>query len=360
MQIELNKILVRDIFAKYKDDNEGGVTGYNGDLNIRPEYQREFLYKDKQRDAVLATVRKGFPLGSIYWVKNSNLTFEVLDGQQRIISICQYINGDYAIDHQYFHNLEPNEKNQILNYTLMVYFCEGEDSEKLDWFKTINISGVKLSEQELRNAVYSGPWLSDAKKKFSKSGCPAYDVGSKYLKGTPIRQDYLETALKWISDTGIENYMAKHQHSVNATELWLYFDDVIKWTKRTFKTYRREIKGIPLGKLYNKFKDEYIDPVKLDEHIRHLLWDEDVTKKSGIFSYVLTKEEKLLNIRSFTPAHKRETFERQKGLCPVCGVYFNIDEMEADHITPWCKGGKTTTENCQLLCRHDNRIKSST
>jgi hypothetical protein len=258
----------------------------------------------------------------------------------------------------YFNNLTDVEQNQILDYKLMVYFCEGNDKEKLDWFKTINIAGEKLTAQELRNAIYTGTWLSEAKKYFSKTGCPAYNIGNDYLTGSPIRQDYLETVISWISKDNIELYMAENQHTPNSSELWLYFTSLMNWIKVVFPKYRKEMKGINYGFLYNNFKDQNFDAKKLEEEITSLMQDEDVTKKSGIYEYILTRNEKYLNIRAFTDKQKREAFERQKGICVKCGVEFEINEMEADHITPWHEGGKTTAENCQMLCKHDNRIKS--
>ena len=358
MEIELKEIPIKDVVKEYLNDDEEGVVGYDGKLNIRPKYQREFIYKDKQRDAVIETVRKDFPLNVMYWVKSEDGTYEVMDGQQRTISICEYIAGKFSLNHQYFHNLEDDEKEQLLDYKLMIYFCEGDDKEKLDWFKTINIAGEKLADQELRNAIYTGTWLSDAKKYFSKTGCPAYDIARDYIKGSPIRQDYLETTINWISDGEVEEYMAKHQHKPNANELWLYFKAIINWVKTIFPNYRKEMKGINFGGLYNEFKLIELDSDKLEKEITELMLDEDVTKKSGIYSYVLTKNEKFLNIRSFSDSNKREVYEKQKGICIKCKEYFKIEEMEADHITPWCEGGNTTSENCQLLCKHDNRIKS--
>ena len=358
MEIELKEIPIKDVVKEYLNDDEEGVVGYDGKLNIRPKYQREFIYKDKQRDAVIETITKNFPLNVMYWVKNEDDTYEVMDGQQRTISICEYIAGKFSLNHQYFHNLEDDEKEQLLDYKLMIYFCEGDDKEKLDWFKTINIAGEKLADQELRNAIYTGTWLSDAKKYFSKTGCPAYDIARDYIKGSPIRQDYLETTINWISDGEVEEYMAKHQHKPNANELWLYFKAIINWVKTIFPNYRKEMKGINFGGLYNEFKLIELDSDKLEKEITELMLDEDVTKKSGIYSYVLTKNEKFLNIRSFSDSNKREVYEKQKGICIKCKEYFKIEEMEADHITPWCEGGNTTSENCQLLCKHDNRIKS--
>lgn len=358
MKIELKEIPIKEVFTGYKNNNEEGVVGYNEKLNIRPKYQREFVYKDKQRDEVIETVRKSFPLNVMYWVKNEDGTFEVLDGQQRTISICEYLEGNYSINFQYFHNLEEDEKEQILNYKLMIYFCEGSDKEKLDWFKTINIAGEKLTDQELRNAIYTGTWLTDAKRHFSKTGCPAYGLASDYLKGVAIRQDYLETAIRWISDDNIEEYMAKNQHKPNANELWLYFQSVINWIKVTFPNYRKEMKGIDFGVLYNKFKDKEFDSEKIEKEISELMQDEDVTKKSGIYEYILTRNEKYLSIRAFTDKQKRESYERQKGICTKCKEHFELNEMEADHIKPWHEGGKSTSENCQMLCKMCNRVKS--
>ncbi len=358
MKIELKEITIREVANNYINDNEEGVIGYGNKLNIRPKYQREFVYKDKQRDSVIETVQKNFPLNVMYWVKNEDETYEVLDGQQRTISICEYVTGTFSLNSMYFHNLTNVEKEQILEYKLMVYFCEGNDKEKLDWFKTINIAGEKLTNQELRNAIYTGPWLTDAKKYFSKTGCPAYNIGNDYITGSPIRQDYLETIIYWFSNGNIEQYMAENQHKPNANELWLYFNSVLNWIKVVFPKYRREMKGVNYGILYNNFKDNEFDAKKIEEEITTLMQDEDVTKKSGIYEYVLTRNEKYLSIRAFTDKQKRESFERQKGICVKCGVEFEINEMEADHITPWHEGGKTTAENCQMLCKHDNRIKS--
>lgn len=349
---------VREIAENYVDNAENGVVGYNGRLNIRPKYQREFVYKDKQRDAVIDTIVKGFPLNVMYWVKNSDDDFEVLDGQQRTISFCQYVHGAFSINNRAFHNLTQTEQQQILDYKVMVYFCEGNDKEKLDWFKIINIAGEKLTDQELRNAVYTGTWLSDAKHKFSKSNCAAYLKGNKYLNGDHIRQDYLETALKWINNGEIEAYMAEHQHTPNANELYSYFLKVIDWVEMTFTHYRKEMKGIEWGSLYNQFKDIVIDTAELEKEITALMADDDVTSKKGIYYYVLDRQEKHLSVRAFDNRMKRTAYEKQKGFCKKCGKHFELDQMEGDHITPWSRGGKTLAENCQMLCKECNRRKS--
>ncbi len=358
MKIELKEITIREVSRNYKDSAEEGVVGYNGKLNIRPKYQREFVYDEKKRNAVIDTIKKGFPLNVMYWVKNEDGTFEVLDGQQRTISFCQYINNDFSIDNRFFHNLTKPEQDLILDYKLMIYFCEGDDKEKLDWFQIINIAGEKLTNQELRNAVYTGPWLTNAKSHFSKSNCVAYLLAKDYVSGSPIRQEYLETALEWINNGNIEDYMSKNQHKPNANELWTYFRNVVEWVKLTFTTYRKEMKGVNWGALYNQFKDNSYDTDKLEQEIQALMMDDDVTNKKGIYAYVLTRNEKYLNIRTFTDNQKRSAYERQKGICKNCGKHFDIKEMEADHITPWHAGGQTSAENCQMLCKECNRRKS--
>ena len=358
MDIKLRDITVRELTDGYADNDEAGIVGYGGKLDIRPPYQREFIYKDKQRDAVIDTVTKDFPLNTMYWSVRDDGDFEIIDGQQRTVSICQYVEGDFSFDRRYFHNLQQDEIDQILNYKLMVYFCTGAESERLEWFKIINIAGEKLTNQELRNAVYSGSWLTDAKRHFSKNGCPAYGLGGDYLTGSAIRQDYLETTIRWISEGDIEGHMATHQHQPNANGLWLYFQSVIAWVQATFPEYRKEMKGIDWGTLYNAFKEQEFDPTELEAEVSKLMEDEDVTNKKGIYSYVLDRKEKHLNIRAFTKNQKREAYERQKGNCPVCNEHFEIDEMEGDHTTPWHEGGKTIAENCQMLCKEDNRRKS--
>lgn len=365
MKIDLHKIKISEVVKDYKDSAEEGVSAFGGKLDIRPKYQREFVYSGKQRDEVIRTVKNGFPLNVMYWVKKEDGNFEVLDGQQRTISIAQYVNGDFSIEFNgrtaMFHNLTKEEQEQILNYDLMIYYCEGKDREKLDWFKIINIAGAKLTDQELRNAVYTGPWLSDAKLKFSKSNCAAYllaNDGGSLVSGSPIRQEYLETALSWISSEQIEEYMAKHQHEKNANELWQYFQDVIHWVRKTFPNYRKEMAGVNWGEIYNEFKDKKLNSEKLEKEIKELMQDEDVTKKSGIYPYVLTQKERYLSIRAFTPNMKREAYERQNSICPECKKEFSIGDMEADHINPWHDGGRTVAENCQMLCKEDNRTKS--
>ena len=368
MQIKKVYIPIRELVKGYTNDTTTGrVVGFDGKLDVRPPYQREFVYKDKQRNAVIETVKRHFPLNTIYWAKTGDDTFELLDGQQRTISICQYVNGDFALDYRFFHNLSQQEKDEILDYELDVYQCDGTDAEKLEWFKIINIAGEKLTDQELRNAVYAGTWLGDAKKKFSAPNCAAYRLAKDYMSGTPIRQDYLETAISWIAareDKNIELYMAEHQHDENANELWQYFQNVIEWVKVTFPNYRKEMKGVAWGPLFDEFGKNYHSASTLEDEVKKLMMDEDVTAKKGIFEYLLSdkKREKCLNIRAFTPNMKREAYERQEGVCPYClaegfGAPYEIDQMEADHIIPWHDGGKTEAANCQMLCKEHNRSK---
>jgi len=267
MKIDLHRVKISQVVAKYTDSNEEGVTGYNGLLDIRPKYQREFVYSGKQREAVMRTVRNNFPLNSMYWMIRADGGYEVLDGQQRTISIAQFVNSEYSIDGFMFHNLTKEEQQQILNYELMIYFCSGNDRERLDWFQTINIAGEKLTDQEIRNAVYTGPWLSDAKYKFSKTNCAAYLLSmenGQLLTGSPIRQEYLETVLSWISKENITEYMAANQPTENANELWNYFKSVMSWVNQTFTNYRSEMRKVPWGQLYNDYKNAELSPKKIE------------------------------------------------------------------------------------------------
>jgi len=361
MDIQLREIPIRDVVNGYKDSAENGCVGYNGRLNIRPAFQREFVYGEKERNAVIDTIVKGFPLNVMYWCDDGSGNYELLDGQQRTISICQYVQGGFSLNNRTFFNLTNTEQEQILDYKLMIYICQGNDKEKLDWFKTINIAGVQLSAQELRNAIYTGTWLADAKKYFSKPNCPAKGIAEKYLSGSAIRQEYLQTAIEWhslLTDDTIEGYMSTHQHDSNAAPLWLHFQTVINWVKTIFPKYRKEMKGLKWGNMYHLYKDKPLDPTALEKRITELMLDDDVTNKKGIYEYLLSGDEKHLSIRAFTDTMKRQAYERQQGICPICGKHFEIDEMEGDHIDPWHSGGKTSMENCQMLCKPCNRRKS--
>ena len=369
MTIELKRIKIRDLVKGYFDDPEQGVRAYDGLLDVRPAYQREFVYKEKERNAVISTVMKGFPLNVMYWAKKDDGTFEVMDGQQRTISLCQYYNGDFAwgeleMGAKYFHRQLADMQKKFLDYELMVYFCEGSPSEKIDWFKVINIAGLKLTAQEMRNAVYSGPWVGDAKRYFSKAGCVAAKIGAKYLNGSADRQEYLETAIEWMinssKDKAIEDYMAIHQGDGEAVELWLHFQKVVNWVETLFPKYRKEMKGVEWGRLYKEFSAKSYNPCELEKSAQALMVDKEVQAKKGIYEYLLSdgaRSEKL-NLRQFDDAEKRAAFEQQEGVCPKCKGSFTYEEMEGDHIVPWSKGGKTVPENLQMLCRRCNALKS--
>ncbi len=364
MQIQLQNISIRDLFEGFVDNEENGVYAYHGQLNIRPPYQREFVYDNAKQQAVIDTVSKGYPLNVMYWAAKGDGTYEMIDGQQRTLSICAFVSNNlfckiFDYDEPLkFLNLTDDQQRRILDYELTVYLCDGTDSERLAWFQTINIAGEELYPQELRNAVYSGPWTTDAKRYFSRHGCPAYGIASNYLSGTPIRQDYLQTAIQWISRGQINAYMAEHQHDANATALWLHFQNVVGWVKATFKVTRPPMKGVNWGELYDEFGQQVWDADALEEEIDRLMIDDDVTNKKGIYPYVLGRKEKYLAIRAFSTQQKQAAYERQKGICPLCGQHFELREMEGDHITPWCEGGRTNTENLQMLCRDCNRRKS--
>lgn len=371
MQITPTKVSIRDLTENYKDDGDGGVYALNGNLVLRPAYQREYVFSDKQRNEVINTIRKDFPLGVMYWSKTGENTYEVLDGQQRSISICQYVAGKFSIkmngNERFFFNLTDTEKDQILNYELFVYVCEGKEEEKLEWFKIVNIAGVTLTNQELLNATYTGPWLADAKNFFSKRNCVAGKAAEGYIKGNPIRQDYLEKALSWIADRdGLEagqSYMALHQHDADANDLWMYFQEVIGWAKRLFPTKRKGITDVQeWGILYNKYNANSYNSNTLETETQNLCMDDEVTKNAGIIPYLLSNrtrsDERSLSLRTFSDSQKMRVYEKQGHKCALCGEEFPIEEMQGDHIIPWSKGGRTVDENLQMLCRKCNNEKA--
>lgn len=364
MKITLEQIKIADIANGYIDNNEEGVYGYGGNLNIRPAYQREFVYKDKKRDMVIDTIMRGLPLNIMYWADNGNNTFELLDGQQRTISICQYVNGDYSINDKYFHSLTDSEQEQILNYEIMVYICEGSDKERLEWFERINIAGEPLTKQELLNINYTGTWLSSAKSKFSKSNCVAVKRADKYIKGSAIRQEILELALTWIvgNKDNIAEYMSAHQHDANANELWLHFCKVIDWVETMFPKYRKEMKGVDWGRLYAEYGNNNYDTNELELQIAKLMADEDVTNNKGVYEYVLSKgaKEKVLSVRTFSDKDKRTKYEQQGGICPICREHFEIEQMQGDHIVEWSNGGRTTLDNLQMVCHSCHKALTKT
>ena len=374
MKIRLEHIAVRDLFDGYQDHGEKGVGAYGGKLDVRPAYQREFIYKPEQQRAVIDTLSKGYPLNVMYWSDQGDGSYELIDGQQRTLSICTFLNNDFSCKGLFgnpqplkFGTLSEDLQKKILDYELTVYICDGTESEKLEWFRTINIAGEELTDQELRNAVYAGSWVSDAKRYFSKTGCAAYRLGSNYLGGTAIRQDYLEEVIYWYGDRenpkqSIEECMIEHQHDPTAEDLWEYFRRVIAWVEKLFPTYRKEMKGLHWGIFYNRHHQYTYDPQSLEQEVSRLMADDDVTKKSGIYQYVLEKaignnDPSVLNIRAFTDSQKRTAYEQQGGVCAYCGKKFDYKEMEGDHITPWRLGGKTEAQNLQMLCKDCNRRK---
>ena len=370
MTIKQIDVTVRDIVEGYVDNEEQGVRGYGGKLDIRPPYQREFIYSDAEQQAVIYTVMHNYPLNVMYWVKRSadaECPYEVMDGQQRTLSLCQYVAGYFSVDFKNFFNLTPDVQKQILDYRLTVYVCEGPESEKLEWFKTINIAGKPLNEQEIRNAIYAGPFVSDAKRHFSKNNCGAYRLGKDLVSGTPIRQDFLKKALEWMAqhETRMGNpqtptgYMATHQHDPNANNLWTYFQNVLNWAITNFdqRKFRTIMKGLDWARLYDDYASQTLDVAALHKEISRLMMDSEVQKKTGIIPYVLTRDEHFLDLRSFPDDIKLAVWERQQHVCPHCHKAFDIALMEGDHITPWRDGGRTTEENCQMLCRECNRRK---
>lgn len=362
MEINLHKITVRELTAGYQDNGDDGVVAYGGLLDVRPPFQREFVYNEKQRALVIDTMMKNHPLNIMYWAVREDGTYEIIDGQQRTISICQYVADDFSVKTRgsmlNFSVLQDNEQKEILDYELLVYFCEGTPSEKLEWFETINIAGETLNKQELLNATFAGAWLSDAKKYFSKSAGPAYNRGHNLLSGSANRQDYLATVLRWISGNNIESYMNSHHQDPNANALKQYFESVIGWVNNTFKNYRSSMKGVEWGPLYDTYHTVVLDTDEIEKAIAELVEDGEVKSEKGIYHYVLTGDERYLDLRTFDIKTKRKKYQQQEGICPVCNLKYEFEEMEGDHVIPWKDGGKTEEDNLQMLCKKDNRMKS--
>lgn len=371
MRIEPRSIKVRDVFECYADNGDDGVFAYGGKLAIRPPYQREFVYDNAQSEAVIQTVLKGFPLNVMYWVKVGDEQYEVLDGQQRTLSVMQYLKHKFPITidgSKYYWDALPDDKyNAIMDYEFMVYICEGNESEKLEWFKVVNIAGEKLTDQELRNSVYTGAWLSDAKRYFSKRNCAAKGLFDKYITGDPNRQELLEKALKGICDAqglkDVTEYMAAHKSDSDADELWQYFQDVIHWVQKIFPQYYPDMKGLDWCHLYNIYHLHTYNTSEMKSEVKRLHEDEDVQKSKGIYEFLLCRDSdpfagRLLNLRAFDKRDKLAAYSKQDGICPICKQHFEYNEMEGDHIIPWSKGGQTTPDNCQMLCRDCNAKKT--
>lgn len=372
LKIDQKEVTVGQIADGYVNNEEQGVRGYGGKLDIRPPYQREFIYNDKEQQAVITTVLNGYPLNVMYWVRRSDdaeCPYEVMDGQQRTLSLCEYVAGKFSYDFKNFFNQPADIQQRILDYKLTIYVCEGEASEKLEWFKTINIAGKPLNEQEINNAVYAGPFVTDAKRHFSKSGCGAYRLAKDLVNGKPIRQDFLKQALQWMADhetrgehvQTIVGYMAAHQHDPNANNLWSYFQNVINWTTTNFdlRRFRSIMKGLDWALYYDRFHEQTLDVAALGRRISELLRDGDIQHRQGIIPYVLTGDERSLDLRAFSEDIKLAVYEEQHHRCAICGREFDYEFMEGDHITPWREGGRTVKENCQMLCRECNRRKGA-
>lgn len=392
MKIVERKVKVRDLIAGYQeDDATSRVVALGGKLDVRPEFQREYVYDVAQRDAVINTVLQGFPLNIMYWVDRKDGTMEVLDGQQRIISICRYARNEYSIkipsptgghntvnypnllagDFKADGTPEPFTQLAFLEYELTVYICEGTDKEKLAWFQIINIAGEVLEQQEIRNALYHGAWLTDAKSVLSRRNCVAHKNYGKYMNGEYIRQKYLETAFIWAADAegitdrdAVDAYMQKHRHDDDANKLWSYFENVFKWVEKIFgRNYDKSMKGVQWGLLYNAHKDDNLDPTYMQNRVKVLLADKEIQKNSGIYQYLLEGEtkqaEKHLSLRQFDPDDILTRYHEQDGKCAICGKSFEIQNMQGDHRKPWSEGGKTEYSNLDMLCATCNIRKSN-
>ena len=372
MTIKQIEVTVGDIVKGYVNNDEQGVRGYDGKLDIRPPYQREFIYNEKEQQAVITTVLNGYPLNVMYWVRRSDdadSPYEVMDGQQRTLSLCEYVDGKFSYDFKNFFNQPADIQRRILDYKLTVYVCEGEPSEKLEWFKTINIAGKPLNEQEINNAIYAGPFVSDAKRHFSKSNCGAYRLGKDLVNGVPNRQDFLKKALEWMADhetrqghrQTVVGYMAQHQHEPNANNLWSYFQTVLNWAITNFdmKKFKKIMKGLDWALFYDRYHEKTLDAAEMAKSISALMRDSEIQKQIGIIPYVLTGDEHYLDLRAFPEDIKLAVWEQQHHICSICGKEFDYEFMEGDHITPWRDGGRTVIENCQMLCKECNRRKGA-
>lgn len=378
-------ITVKDICEGFiYNELEGkGLFGLSGKLTIQPEYQRNYIYADGKKDvAVIESILKGYPLGLIYFNKISKDNLEVLDGQQRITSIGRFVKNKFAIKdennlEQYFDGIASDKQKKILETKLLIYECEGEESEIKEWFKTINIAGVPLNAQELLNAVYSGPFVTLAKEEFSNSQNANIQKWSAYVRGSANRQDFLERALEWVSKDQVGEYMSRHRYNDNITELKNYFNSVIDWVSTVFIDVEKEMCGLEWGRLFEEYHKTSYSPAEVSSEVNRLYGDPYVKNRKGVFEYILggSQNTKLLDIRIFDEATKRSVYKEQtsraqskgESNCPLCAIghdsnkskIWNIKDMDADHVTAWSKGGATDLKNCQMLCKTHNRAKGN-
>lgn len=366
----------------YNELEGKGLYGLSGKLTIQPEYQRNYIYADGKKDvAVIESIINDYPLGLIYFNEPEEGKFEVLDGQQRITSFGRFVTGKFAIKiggmEQYFHGLPKELQTKILNYPLTIYICSGSEKEIKDWFKTINIAGIELNDQEFRNAIYSGPFVTKAKEEFSNSLNSNLQKWETYVCGPASRQKILETALSWVSNGEIEKYMSDHRRDTSIDELKNHFSAVIDWVSSVFVNEYDEMRGIDWGKLYNEHHAETYDTDALAKTVDELYSDPYIKNRRGIFEYALggCKDSKLLDVRIFDDATKRRVYNKQTAEakakntsnCPLCALghemnkarIYSIEEMDADHVSAWSKGGSTSEENCQMLCKTHNRAKGN-
>ncbi len=365
----------------YNELEGKGLYGMSGKLTIQPEYQRNYIYADGKKDvAVIESILKGYPIGLIYFNKNGE-QLEVLDGQQRITSLGRFVTSKFAIvDNgvpQYFRGLSEDKKAKILNTKLLIYVCEGEESEIKEWFKTINIVGVPLNKQEILNAIYSGEFTTLAKEEFSNSQNTHVNKWNAYINGVVNRQDFLACALNWVSKDNVEDYMSKHRHDNNINELKTYFNSVIDWVDGVFTDVYDEMRGLEWGRLYETYHKQPYDSQAIAKKVSELYGDDFIKNKKGIFEFVLggCVDSKLLEVRIFDDRDKKAVYNKQtaeakeKGIsnCPLCALgkdnnktrIWQLKEMDADHVTAWSKGGATDISNCQMLCKTHNRAKGN-
>lgn len=367
----------------YNELEGKGLFGLGGKLTIQPEYQRNYIYADGKRDvAVIESLLKGYPLGLIYFNKTGKDTYEVLDGQQRITSIGRYVAGKFAVrdsngHEQYFNGLTSGNQKKIMDSKLLIYECEGSEDEIKEWFRTINIAGVPLNAQELLNAVYSGPFVTLAKAEFSNSQNANIQKWSAYVSGSADRQDYLACALDWVSQGQIGDYMSRHRTDTTINELKTYFGAVIDWVSGVFTDVESEMRGLEWGRLYETYGVRAYSPNDVSAKVRQLYGDPFVKNRRGVFEYILggSTDTQLLDIRVFDEATRRAVYARQtqdaeiEGVsnCSYCAIghdanakrIWKLAEMDADHVSAWSKGGTTTLENCEMLCKSHNRAKGN-